>query len=220
MTDKSMREAIDEVWALFKATDARIEQQRLETEAQFRETSEKFRETAEQMRETAEQMRETDERLRGTDERLRMLDGLFTGQWGKMLEALVKPGALRLFQDRGVDVRYTYQRPEAQLNGHTMEIDLLLENGSEIVVVEVKSTLKVEDVREFLVDLDQFLDFFPQHRDKAVYGAVAGLTIEESADRFAYRQGLFVLSVMGDGLVQILNDNRFQPTDFGASRRN
>jgi NADH:ubiquinone oxidoreductase subunit 2 (subunit N) len=107
-----------------------------------------------------------------------------------------------------------------KVNGQTMEIDMLLENGSEIVVVEVKSTLRVNNVREFLVDLDQFLDFFPQHRDKTIYGAVAGLNIEESADRFAYRNGLFVLSVTGDGLVKILNNEQFQPTDFGAIRRN
>ena len=107
----------------------------------------------------------------------------------------------------------------SQINGRTMELDLLLETGDDVVVVEVKSTLKVADVQEFLVDLDQFLDFFPQHRDKLIYGAVAGLTIDEYADRYAYRQGLFVLSVTGDGLVRILNNDQFRPTDFGASRR-
>lgn len=195
MTEQSVREAVDEIWKLFKETDVRFK----ETEARFRETEAQIRET---------------------DQHLRQLEGLFTSQWGKMLEALVKPGALRLFQEWGVDVHRTYQRSESQINGRIMEIDLLLENGSDVVVVEVKSTLKVADVQEVLADLDQFVDFFPQHRGKSIYGAVAGLTIDEYADRYAYRHGLFVLSVSGDGLVHILNGDGFRPTDFGTPDQN
>lgn len=155
-----------------------------------------------------------------TDRQLRRSEGLFTSQWGKMIEALVEPGALRLFQDRGLDVRRTYQRPEAQVNGESMEIDLLLEDETELVVVEVKSTLKVADVQEFLDDLADFLRFFPRYRGMNIYGAVAGLTIDENADRYAYRQGLFVLGMSGDNMVSILNDERFRPTDFGAAHQN
>jgi hypothetical protein len=43
-----------------------------------------------------------------------------------------------------------------------------------------------------------------------LYGAVAGIGIESDADRYAYRQGLFVLAQSGDGVV-ILNDEQFQP---------
>ena len=42
------------------------------------------------------------------------------------------------------------------------------------------------------------------------------MDIVEDADRYAYRQGLFVLSVVGDGVVQIKNDADFQPKNFGA----
>jgi hypothetical protein len=100
-----------------------------------------------------------------------------------------------------------------------MEVDLLLEDESDVVVVEVKSTLKVADVQELLADLGDFLRFFPRYRGMRVYGAVAGLTIDENADRFAYRQGLFVLSVSGDNMVHILNDAAFRPRDFGAANQ-
>ena len=90
----------------------------------------------------------------------------------------------------------------------------------DVVVIEVKSTLKVADVQEFLDDLDDFLRFFPRYRGMTIYGAVAGLTIDENADRYAYRQGLFVLGMSGDNMVRILNDERFRPTDFGAVHQN
>ncbi len=43
-----------------------------------------------------------------------------------------------------------------------------------------------------------------------LYGTVAGIGIEAGADRYAYRQGLFVLAQSGE-TVAILNDEEFQP---------
>ena len=43
-----------------------------------------------------------------------------------------------------------------------------------------------------------------------------GLEFAADADRYAYRQGLFVLGLTGEGLVQIQNSDQFQPTDFGG----
>jgi hypothetical protein len=68
----------------------------------------------------------------------------------------------------------------------------------------------VEDVKEFVQDLGQFRDFFPEYAQMAIYGAVAGIGIEAGADRYAYRQGLFVLAQSGDTVV-VLNDEQFQP---------
>lgn len=46
-------------------------------------------------------------------------------------------------------VTETYQRLESYRNGSQMEIDILLANDKAAVVVEVKTTLKVADVRAF-----------------------------------------------------------------------
>ncbi len=81
-------------------------------------------------------------------------------------------------------------------------------------MVEVKTTLRIKDVDEFLVDLHDFHHFFPKYADFHLYGAIAGLQIAENVDRYAYKQGLFVLSVMGEGIVQIKNDKQFVPHDF------
>lgn len=191
MAEQTWQEAAAEIWQLFKETDAKFK----ETEARFKETDAKFKET---------------------DQKINQLAGLFTSQWGKMLEALVEPNALRLFWERGIQVKHIFPRAKSQLNGRTLELDLLLENSDEVVVIEVKSTLRVADVKDFLVDLDEFLDFFPRYRTYRVYAGVAGMDIVEDADRYAYRQGLFVLGMVGDGVVQIKNDANFRPKDFSA----
>ncbi len=44
----------------------------------------------------------------------------------------------------------------------------------------------------------------------SVYGAVAGMIIENKADKYAYQNGLFVLKQKGS-IVEIVNDPKFQP---------
>ena len=160
--------------------------------------------------------KETDVKFKETDQKIRRLEGMMGMQWGRLIEALVKPSALHLFQERGIQVHYVYQRAKAEMGGDTMEIDILLENGNEVVVLEIKSMLRIGDVQEFLVDLDSFLRFFPRYQGYKIYGAVAGLEMVEGADRYAYKQGLFVLAVEGEGLVQMKNDAKFNPKDFGV----
>jgi len=94
--------------------------------------------------------------------------------------------------------------------GETLEIDVLVVNQGHVLAVEVKSSLSVEDVKEFVQDLSHFRDFFPEYAQMAIYGAVAGIGIEAGADRYAYSQGLFVLAQSGETVV-ILNDAQFQP---------
>jgi RecB family endonuclease NucS len=96
-----------------------------------------------------------------------------------------------------------------------MEIDILATNKDSVIVVEVKTTLKVEDVNDFISEkLSRFFEFFPKYKGMTLYGAVAGIRIEESADRYAYRKGLFVLTLSGEGMVVILNDEKFRPNEW------
>jgi len=97
-----------------------------------------------------------------------------------------------------------------------MEIDLLLVADGALVAVAVKSTLQVEDMRELLKDLERFPNLFPEYRGYRRFGAVAALSTDESSDRYAYRQGLFVLTLGREGLVTLRNDSAFRPKDFAA----
>jgi hypothetical protein len=186
-------------------------------QAEIAEVKRLFRETDAQFKEVAERFKETDTRFKETDEKLRRLEGLFGMQWGRLLEALVAPDALRIFRERGIDVHYIYERAKLKFNGENREFDLLLEDSDQVIVVEIKSRLRIEDVREFEADLLHFTDFFPKYRQYRIYGAVASLDFLEDADRYAYKRGLFVLGFIGDGIVQLLNDGKFRPRIFGLT---
>ncbi len=87
-------------------------------------------------------------------------------------------------------MRYTFPLAKSQQNGSTIEIDLLLEDGEIVVVVEVKSVLRVSDVQEFLEDLAAFPAYFPRYQGYQIYGAVAALSLDENADRYSVQTGV------------------------------
>ena len=205
---EEIKELVKEVWLMWKETDKRFE----ETDKKFKETDKKFKETEKRFRETAKRFEETDKRFKETDKKIKELSNLFTTQWGKLVEALVEPGAVNLFRERGIDVYYTARRIEVEdeKRRKIAEYDIVLVNDKEVVVIEVKTTVKREDVDYFLEKLMRFKEWFPRYRRYKVYGAVAGISFEEGVDRYAYRCGLFVLRSEG-GIICIANDPKFRP---------
>ncbi len=201
----------DSVWLLFQET----REQMKETSLQMKETDKKFKETDKLL---SERFQETDkllsERFRETDKKIKELTNLFTTQWGKLVETLIEPSCLKLFKDRGIDIEQSLQNLKVNHNGEGMECDIVLVNSTELVVVEVKTTFKSEYATEFIEKLAKFKTIFPQYKNYKVLGAVAALKYEGGSDKFAYRQGLFVLRSTGEGLVKILNDKKFVPKGF------
>lgn len=195
MDQETVEQSFNEIWRLFKETDAKFKETDARLDLLFRETDAKIKETT---------------------TNLQRLEGLFGNQWGKLVEALVQPSVIRLFQGRGIDVHYVSERMKSQLNGRSKEIDLVLQNTDVVIAVEIKTTLHIRDVDEFLDDLAEFHHFYPKFARERLFGAVAGLDIVEEADRYAYRRGLFVLQVSGEQTVQILNDEKFKPRNFAA----
>ncbi|MGL5034045.1 MAG: DUF3782 domain-containing protein [Microcystaceae cyanobacterium] len=173
-------------------------------------------ELATAQQETDRQLKETDRQLKETDRKISEMSkqiGNLGGKWGRFVENMVAPACETLFLKRGIPVHQVSQRVKKRLDGQTLEIDILVINENHVLVVEVKSSLGVDDIKEFRLDLQQFRQFFPEYAQKQLYGAVAGIEIEEGANKYAYRQGLFVLAQSGE-TVLILNNPDFQPKNW------
>jgi len=166
------------------------------------------------LREVAKSQKETDRRMQETDVRLRKLDELFNGQWGKLMESLVEGDLVKLLAERGMAVDHTINKPKKNYGPRRWEFDILAVDGREVVVVEVKTTLKVDDVDYFVERLQDFSELMPEYADRRVYGAVAYLKSHESVNVHAARQGLFVIRATGSSAT-ITNDAGFTPRAFG-----
>lgn len=188
----------------FKETDARLAQHRREIEEQ-----------------TAKHRRETDERIERMHQQItKELDGV-TESLSRFAEQTVFPATKRLFNERGIRLNLLYSNLEAHdINGDNMETDVVALGPKCAVLIEVKLRLRQSDVKEFLEKkLPRFFDFFPGFRRPVLYGGVVGMSIDKGVDRFAYKNGLFVIAQTGDN-VRILNDKKFRPRSFAAAQDN
>jgi hypothetical protein len=181
---------------------------------ELRKSEERFRQQMEEFRKQIADQRAEDEKrleeLRESDRRLKAaIEGL-TGKWGRFVEGMIAPAVVSMFKERGIEVERIFQRVRARRNGKEMEVDILAVNDEYAVLIEAKSTLGMDDVKEHIQRLGSFREFFPEYADRKVVGAVAGIVIEEGADRFAYRNGLFVIGQSGEA-AKILNDEKFKP---------
>ncbi|MCA2631862.1 MAG: DUF3782 domain-containing protein [Microcystis sp. M20BS1] len=205
-----MTTTADDVWKLL----AELVEAQKETERCFQETERRFQETERILKEQSlETERILKEQSLKTDRQITRLSkeiGNLGGKWGRFVENMVAPACETLFLNRDIPVHQVSQRVRKRLDGKTLEIDVLVTNENHVLVVEVKSSLSVDDVKELINNLTEFRQFFPEYNHKQLYGAVAGIEIEEGADKYAYRQGLFVLAQRGEN-VAILNDTDFQP---------
>ncbi|HMY69658.1 MAG TPA: hypothetical protein PL163_23635, partial [Leptospiraceae bacterium] len=191
----------ERVWQMFQETDRQFKEtdkKFQETAEQFKETDKKFQETAEQFKETDKKFQETDRQFRETDKKVRSLETLFTSQWGRLVEALVEGELVKLLKERGISVEQTYERQKKKYKGRDFEFDIIAKNGTDVVPVEVKTTLRSEDVKDFLENLKLIKEVFPDYRNNNIYGAVAFLRCESKSDVFAMKEGLFVIRAVGD----------------------
>jgi hypothetical protein len=219
---------IEDIYKLFEKTNEKFEQSRqeydrraAEAKAEYdrraaeydRRAAEADRRTAEADRRAAEAKAEADRRLAELEKTVantsRAVDSLTT-RWGRFVEELVEPAVIGLFRRKGIDVKETYSRARVKRQGIAMEIDILAVDETEVVLVECKSRLSKDDVNEFLEKLSRFKEAFPHYKNYQAYGAVAAIEIDEGVDRYAYKQGLFVIKPSGE-TVEIINDSGFEP---------
>ena len=203
ITPQEMETTIQEVWTLFRETDRRFQATDKLLSQKFQETDRKFQETEKLLALKSQETNNEIQRVSANVDKL-------AGKWGRFVEGLVVPGILRLFGERGIEIEKVFQRVKSHKGADTMEIDILGVDREYVVLVEVKSTLGADDVRDHLERLGLFRHFFPEYEDRKAIGAVAGIVMEENVGRFAYRQGLFVIAQSGDA-VKILNDESFRP---------
>ncbi|MDO8139965.1 MAG: hypothetical protein Q6358_00560, partial [Candidatus Brocadiales bacterium] len=70
-----------------------------------------------------------------------------------------------------------------------------------------------EDVNDFIKDIQEFRDFFPEYEKNKVVGILASLYVDEGVVKYAEKAGFMVLAV-GDALMEIKNTKGFKPKEW------
>jgi hypothetical protein len=193
MSDENQRQPVmgltfEKVWAMFQESDRR------------------FKETEQSMKEA---MKETDRIVKETNR----IVGNLGNKFGKLAEYLVVPNMLEKF--KALDYTFTKAGRNIEFreqNGAFLtEVDVLLENGDFVMIVEVKSDLTVSDVKDHVERMEKLRRYADDHGDaRKLLGAVAGAIMTRQVKTYAFTTGFYVIEQSGD-TVKIEAPGDFKP---------
>ena len=179
------------------------------------ELRESQKKTDVQILELKESQKKTDEQLRKTikkmDEVSRQLGDLGLVQ-GEVAEDLFYLNVDSIFKPR--DLRFQRIRRNVKIKGFG-EYDIVAEDGSKVLVIEVKNKLEKRLVDAFIIKkLPRFKQLLPQYRDRKVLAGIGALVVKDDVGRYAEKMGLYVLTQTDDGGAAIFNRKSFKPKEF------
>jgi hypothetical protein len=152
----------------------------------IRETQQAHKETEKAIRETQQAVKETQKNIGGLSNTL-----------GSIVERILTPGLPVKFKKFG----YNFNRiaSYSYAAGIYAQIDGMLENGSQAIAVEVKTTLRQADIDDHLVRMEKIRKYADEHGDKRQFmGAMATFNTDENAKNYALKKGLFVIEPSGE----------------------
>jgi hypothetical protein len=187
----------NEIWDILKENSlqiGRLQSAQLETDRILKELSAEIKET---QKITAREIKAVNTSI-----------GRLSNRLGEFVEEAVRPSAVRLFRECGIDIHEVQQSITAERDGEQLEIDLLVVNNENVVVIECKSNLSVEDVNDHLERLEKVKRLLPRYNNCKVLGAVAGMVIPDNVATYAIKKGLYVIGQNGDHL-ELRNEQSF-----------
>ncbi|GHT70463.1 hypothetical protein FACS1894110_22050 [Spirochaetia bacterium] len=193
----------EKVWEMFQEIGLQIKETReaiKETSQQMKETREAINETGRQINETGRQIDETGRQMKETDKRV----GALTNRYGEISEHMIVPNLKLSFNALG----YTFEKCSSDTkiedfeHGIFAEADAFLENGGCVMVVEIKTKLRIDDINDHVKRMGKFRAHADFHKDtRKYYGAIAGLLMSQSEKTYALKKGFYVLEPVGETFI-------------------
>ncbi|EIC29292.1 MULTISPECIES: DUF3782 domain-containing protein [Methylomicrobium] len=170
------------------------------------------------LREVAESQKETDRKFQETDRKLKELGKQIGGlgeKFGSFTEGLALPSMEKILRERfGMEVVSPSVR--VSKGGEHIEIDVLAYTNGELnraYVVEVKSHVREEAISQILTLLKRFRDYFPEHKNKTVYGILAAVDMTPALRERALSEGLYVARIH-DSVFEMDTPEKFEPQAY------
>jgi hypothetical protein len=199
-TEKTLDKTIEDIGIIQKETEKTLNKAIEETEKTLNKA---IGDIAFSQKETEKTLNKA---IKETEKTLNKAIGGLSNTLGSLVEHIMTPGLPSKFREFG----FTFDRITtvkwAGGNGNIYaEIDGLLENGIQAMVVEVKTTLRRDDVDDHLGRMERVRKYADDHGDKREFlGAMAATITDKDTKAYALSKGFFVIEPSGED-VKITN---------------
>ncbi|MBU6187106.1 MAG: DUF3782 domain-containing protein [Cyanobacteria bacterium REEB444] len=211
----------EDVWRLLAelaTAQAELTASQKETDLLLKEVSQQQKENAQQLKENAQQQKENERRQQETDRQLKELGRQIGGlgaKFGSFTEGLALPSMETILRQRlGMEVISPSVR--VSKDGKHLEIDVLAYTNGELntaYIVEVKSHAREESITQLISILQRFRSFFPEHKDKKLYGILAAVDLSPELREKILHEGFYVARIHDQVFELDIPDN-FQPRTY------
>ena len=180
-----------------KASEEWLKTSREEFDRRHTEHQRRMDEVNKQQAEAAKQWAEHQRWMKQADKRW----GDIANVQGEIAEDLFRRNAVTALRSHGIQVDDVYTNLKVP---GVREYDIVLVNGREAVVLEIKNKLRSDDITKFLhTQLPQFKTAFPQYERYQVYGGIGALVMSHEQEAAVSEVGLFVLTQGEDGAAHL-----------------
>jgi hypothetical protein len=199
-----MATTADDVWRLL----AELTTRQSELTAAQKETDLRQKETDRQIKELGKQ---TDRQLKELGKQI----GGLGAKFGSFTEGLALPSMEKILRQR-FGMKIVSPSVRASEDGKHMEIDVLAYTNGELntaYIVEVKSHAREESISQLKSILQRFRDFFPEHKDKQLYGILAAVDMSPELRQKTLQEGFYVARIH-DQVFELDTPENFQPQSY------
>ena len=204
----------EDVWRLL----AELTAAQKETDRQLKEVSQQQKETELLLKEVSQQQKENAQQQKETDKQLKELGKQIGGlgaKFGSFTEGLALPSMEKILRQRfGMEVVSPSVR--VSKDGKHLEIDVLAYTNGELntaYIVEVKSHAREESLTQLKSILQRFRSFFPEHKDKKLYGILASVDLSNELREKILQEGFYVARIHDQVFELDIPDN-FSPQTY------
>ena len=208
----------EDVWqrlAELATAQKETERRQQETDRQLRETDRQVKETSQQIKATDQELKESTQQINRQLKELGKQIGGLGAKFGSFTEGLALPSMETILRQRfGIEIISPSVR--ASKEGQHLEIDVLAyANGSinTAYIVEVKSHPREDSIIQLKNILQRFRLFFPEHKDKQLYGILAAVDLSSDLREKILQEGLYVARIH-DQVFELDIPENFHPQTF------
>jgi hypothetical protein len=169
-------------------------------------------------KETDLQLKEVSQAQKATDRQLKELGKQIGGlgaKFGSFTEGLALPSMEKILRQR-FGMKVVSPSVRATEDGKHMEIDVLAYTNGHLntaYIVEVKSHAREESITQLKSILQRFRSFFPEHKDKQLYGILAAVDMSPELREKTLQEGFYVARIH-DEAFELDTPENFQPQSY------
>lgn len=184
-----MSKEAEEIWAILRNVTQTQQETAIELKEHIKAADKQRKEAEKQRKETDKQLKELGKQIGGLGRK-----------FGSFTEGLALPSMTKILREK---FHMEVISPSVRVSKNDMdaEIDVLAYANStinEAYVVEVKSHLREESISQLKEIMANFRLFFPEHKDKKVYGIIAAVDISKALKKRVLDAGFYVARIKDD----------------------